>query len=247
MALLEVRDLVKRFGGIAAVTNVSFDLDEGETLGLIGPNGAGKTALINLISGFYAGAQGSIRFAGLEILNRPIHEIARAGVARTFQNIRLFGRMSVLENVMVASKAEAIRPLRSFLRINHDAEIASAMDYLRLVNLAEKADHRASSLAYGEARRLEIARALAGRPRLLVMDEPAAGMNERESEELVELIRICRTRVDAVLLIEHDIALVRSLSTRLVAMDNGSKIADGAPAAVLADPAVRKAYVGDVE
>jgi branched-chain amino acid transport system ATP-binding protein len=247
VALLEVRDLVKRFGGIAAVTNVSFDLDEGEILGLVGPNGAGKTALINLISGFYAGAQGSIRFAGQEILNRPIHVIARAGVARTFQNIRLFGRMSVLENVMVASKAEAVRPLRSFLRINHDAEIAKAAEYLRLVNLAEKADHRASSLAYGEARRLEIARALAGRPRLLVMDEPAAGMNERESEELAALIRICRTKVEAILLIEHDIALVRTLSTRLVAMDNGSKIADGAPGIVLADPAVRKAYVGDVE
>jgi len=247
VALLEIRDLVKQFGGITAVNSVSFDLDAGETLGLIGPNGAGKTALINLLSGFYSGAQGSIRFAGQEILNRPIQEIARAGVARTFQNIRLFGRMTVLENVMVAAKADAMRPLRSFLRLRHGAEIDRAMAHLRLTGLAAKADQRASSLAYGEARRLEIARALAGQPRLLVMDEPAAGMNERESEELVELIRVCRTRVDAVLLIEHDIALVRALSTRLVAMDNGAKIADGPPDAVLTDAAVRKAYLGDEE
>lgn len=247
MALLEVRDLLKRFGGITAVSGVSFDLDTGETLGLIGPNGAGKTALINLVSGFYAGAQGSIRFNGQEILNRPIQEIARAGIARTFQNIKLFGRMTVLENVMVASKADAMHPLRSFFRLRHGAQVDRAMEYLRLTNLAAKADQRANSLAYGEARRLEIARALAGEPRLLVMDEPAAGMNERESEELVELIRVCRTRVDAVLLIEHDIALVRALSTRLVAMDNGAKIADGLPDAVLADEGVRKAYIGDDE
>lgn len=245
MPLLAIENLRKRFGGVLAVDGVSFAVDEGSVVGLIGPNGAGKTALINLVTGFYRGGEGSILLDGRQLLNRPVHVVARQGVARTFQNIRLFGRLTVLENVLVARRAGGRYGLRSLLGRTSRSDRAAAWSLLRMAGLESKADTAASALAYGDARRLEIARALAGEPRLLVMDEPAAGMNEWESEALTRVIAGLRGRVSAILLIEHDIALVRALCDRLVVMENGRLIAHGGVEEVLASRAVRQAYLGD--
>jgi len=244
VALLSIRNLSKSFGGIKAVNDVSFDIAGGTVVGLIGPNGAGKTALINLISGFYTDATGSIILDGEEILNRSIHRIARRGISRTFQNIRLIPRLTVLENVLLAFQEDTLRPLRSFFKLDHRVAAKRALDYLEFVGLRHRADHLAGTLAYGEARRLEIVRGLARHPKLLVMDEPAAGMNEAETAELIELIRSCRSHVSSILLIEHDITMVRTLSDGLIAMNDGAKIAEGPPEIVLNDPAVRAAYMG---
>ena len=251
-AVLEVRSLRKHFGGVKAIDGVDLDLFEGEILGIIGPNGAGKTALINTITGFYRATEGSIRFRGTDITTLPLYQIGRLGIARTFQNIRLFRRMTVLENVMVANKTFSTRPLRSIWSAiipgaQRRMAIDEAMEFIELMGLARKADDRADSLAYGEARRLEIARALAGRPQMLLLDEPAAGMNESETAQLVEDIRIARPRVKAIALIEHDMSLIRALSDRIVALDYGRKIAEGSPDAVLSHPEVRRAYLGDDE
>lgn len=248
--VLEVRSLRKNFGGVKAIDGIDLDLFQSEILGIIGPNGAGKTALINTITGFYRATEGSIRFCGTEITHLPLHRIGRLGIARTFQNIRLFRRMTVLENVMVANKTFAVKPLRSVLATlipgpRRRAAIDEAMEFITLMGLSAKANHRADSLAYGEARRLEIARALAGRPMMLLLDEPAAGMNETETAQLVEDIRIARPRVQAIALIEHDMSLIRALSDRIIALDYGRKIADGPPESVLSHPDVRRAYLGD--
>lgn len=251
-AVLEVRSLRKVFGGVKAIDGIDLDLFEGEILGIIGPNGAGKTALINTITGFYRATEGSIRFRGVDITSLPLHQIGRLGIARTFQNIRLFRRMTVLENVMVANKTFSVTPLRSVLSVwlpggRRRAAVDEAMEFVTLMGLAAKADHRADSLAYGEARRLEIARALAGRPQMLLLDEPAAGMNETETAQLVEDIRTARPRVKAIALIEHDMSLIRALSDRIIALDYGRKIAEGSPESVLSHPDVRRAYLGDDE
>ena len=244
MPLLAIDHLCKRFGGVLAVDDVSFDVAEKS---IVGPNGAGKTALINLVTGFYAGGDGRVTLDGRELLNRPVHVVARCGVARTFQNIRLFGRMTVLENVLVARCSATRHPLLSALVRTSAVDRAAAWSLLEMAGLQAQADVTAGALAYGDARRLEIARALAGEPRLLVMDEPAAGMNEWESEALTRVIAGVRNRVAAILLIEHDIALVRALCDRLVVMENGRLIAQGAVGEVLASPEVRRAYLGDGE
>ena len=243
--VLSVTALSKHFGGVRALDGLDLQVRRGEILGIVGPNGAGKTALINTITGFYRATSGQIVLNGTEITSLPLHRIGRLGVGRTFQNIRLFKRMSVLENVLVAYKAHATHIFRSFFRSGSNrAEQAQAFQWLELLQLADKANQPAASLSYGDARRLEIARALAGNPRLLLLDEPAAGMNESETRQLVSDIQVLRHKVDAIMLIEHDMDLIRKLSDRLVAMDYGKKIAEGAPAEVLRHPEVLKAYLG---
>ena len=246
--VLEVAAISKQFDGLRAVDGVSFAVKNGEILGIIGPNGAGKTVLINLISGFYPATSGRVRLSGEEVTSLPLHEIGRRGIARTFQNIRLFRRMTVLENVLVADPAHVRRPARAFLAFGRQrAEIARAARYLELMGLGARANHLAGTLPYGEARRLEIARALATEPKLLLLDEPAAGMNEEETAELVEDVRRARGSVAAIVLIEHDMSLIQALSDRVIAMDYGRVMAEGSPAAVLADPNVQRAYLGEEE
>jgi len=245
-AVLEVQQLQKVFGGIKALDGIDLKVFEGQILGLIGPNGAGKTALLNTITGFYRANGGSIRLKGQEISHLPLYEIGRLGIGRTFQNIRLFKRMSVLENVLVANKAHAARPLFSLLdRQWRRRGREQALALLDMFQLADKANSSAASLSYGDSRRLEIARALAGNPDLLLLDEPAAGMNDAETEQLVEDITRVRQSVRAMVLIEHDMSLIRNLSDHIVAMDYGRKIAEGNAQTVLEHPDVRRAYLGD--
>jgi ABC-type branched-subunit amino acid transport system ATPase component len=246
--VLSVRGLSKHFGGVKAVDGIDIHVANGELLGVIGPNGAGKTALINTITGFYRATAGQIELKGREISHLPMHQIGRLGIGRSFQNIRLFKRMTVLENVLVAFKAFSGSPVRSFFRVGTPkADIATAMHWLEQLQLADRADALAASLAYGDARRLEIARALAGSPHLLLLDEPAAGMNEAETEQLIRDIQKIRSHVPSILLIEHDMGLIRALSDRIVAMDYGKKIAEGSALAVLEHPEVLRAYLGTEE
>lgn len=243
--LLEVSELVLRFGGVTALNGINLQLSNNEILGIIGPNGAGKTALVNCITGFYTPTQGSIEFAGVDITSLPIFERSRLGIARTFQNIRLFKRMTVLENVVVAERNWVSRPLAS-LRHPMESKVFRdrGMELLEIFGLTSRADELAGSLSYGESRRLEIARALATDPKLLILDEPSAGMNERESAELIADIRSNLDRLGAVIVIEHDIAFIRTLSDRVVAIDYGRKIAEGTAEQVFKDPMVVEAYLG---
>ncbi len=244
---LSLTNVCKRFGGVTALDGVSFDVAHGELLGLVGPNGAGKSVLVNVVSGFYPLTTGSILVDGRDVTYAPPHHFGRLGIARTFQNIRLFKRMSVLENVLVAFPRHVRSPFGSILRWNRRAEIDHALALLSQMRLVEKADQSAGSLAYGEARRLEIARALATEPKLLLLDEPAAGMNDRETDELRADISDLRSMLDAIVLIEHNVEFLRGLSDRLVVLDYGRMIADGVPDIVLKIPAVVEAYLGAAE
>lgn len=244
--LLVIQHLFKSFGGIHAIQDFSLEVHAGELVGIIGPNGAGKTALLNTITGFYRASAGQVFFDQTEITNASIHDIALLGVGRTFQNIRLFKRMSVLENVMVARKHFFRRPfLQLFNRAEREAQLERAMQCLAMLNLTDKVNRSAASLSYGEARRLEIARALTGEPKILLLDEPAAGMNETETNELIEDIQLIRSKVSSIVLIEHDMNLIRALSDRVVAMDFGLKICEGPAHEVLSHPEVMSAYLGE--
>ena len=242
MPLLAAQGLTKRFGGLAALSDVSLDIMPGEVLGVVGPNGAGKSVLINLITQFYAATAGTLRFDGRDVTQASALALSRRGVARTFQNIRLFKRMTVLENVLVADPWTSRAPFLSVFA--RRKRLDGACELLDLMRLTDLADDSAATLSYGAARRLEIARALASEPKLLLLDEPAAGMNEEETGALVLDIGRARARVEAILLVEHDMSLIRALSSRLIALIAGQKVAEGAVADVLAHPDVVEAYLG---
>ena len=251
MPLLEVRDLTVHFGGLAAVNEVTFDVEAGEVLGLIGPNGAGKTTCFNLITGLLRPDKGRVAFQGRDITAVPPHVIARQGLMRTFQKTSLFPRLSVLENVMIGQQARlAPRVWPALLRTpGHRREMAAvrqrAGEVLAFLEMAPLRDAPAASLAYGDQRRLAIAIALAGRPALLLLDEPAAGMTPAESRRLMDLIGQIRAGGVTVLLVEHDMKVVMGICERIVVLDYGRKIAEGKPQEIRRDPEVIRVYLGE--
>ncbi len=252
--VLEVREITRRFGGLVAVNQVSFAVQEHEIFGLIGPNGAGKTTLFNLITGLIPPSGGQLIYEGEEITKLRPHRIAAKGIARTFQNLRLFGNLSALENVAIAhhihNKTGVLQGVLGLPRsvAQERRTLSKAIELLELVGLAQRAEQKARNFAYGEQRRLEIARALALQPKLLLLDEPAAGMNPNEKGALSELIRQIRSSFNlTVLLIEHHVPLVMGLCDRIAVLDFGQLIALGEPETVKNDPAVIEAYLGDEE
>ena len=250
--LLEVRDLSMRFGGLLAVDGVSLSVPEKQVVSIIGPNGAGKTTVFNCLTGFYRPTGGQILLRGEPIQGQPGHKIARRGVVRTFQNVRLFRDMTVVENLLVAQHRHLNTSLLAGLfktggfRRDERAALDFATEWLDRVRLTEVANRVAGTLAYGQQRRLEIARCMMTRPSLLMLDEPAAGLNPRETEELEALLSQLRQEHSiTVLLIEHDMRLVMSVSDHIYVINQGRPLADGPPAAVRENPAVIKAYLGE--
>ena len=249
-ALLQATGITMRFGGLNALNDVSFEIRPGEILGLIGPNGAGKTTMFNVLTGVYQATAGTLTFDGTSLLGMDRYKITRRGIGRTFQNIRLFPEMTALENVLVGYEAHsrtgaisAILGLPAQRREEREGRVR-AMELLRFMGIADRAGEAARNLPYGYQRRLEIARALATQPKLLCLDEPAAGFNPAEKVELMGLIRAIRDQGYTVLLIEHDMNLVMGVTDRIVVLDFGRKIAEGTPAEIRANPAVIAAYLG---
>ena len=249
-AILRVHGLTKQFGGLTAVDNVSFDIRRGEIFALIGPNGAGKTTLFNCVTGLFPPTYGEVLFNGQDITGFKPHQAAKLGIARTFQNIRLFDYMSVLDNVLVGRhtrlKSQLWDALLKTPRERHEEVQARerARELLRFVGLERHAENYARNLPYGQQRRLEIARALATEPSILLLDEPAAGFTPQEKVELSGLIHQIRDREITVFLIEHDMRLVMGISERIVVLDHGEKIAEGVPEQVRSNPRVVEAYLG---
>ncbi len=248
--ILNLKDLTIKFGGVTALNNVNLELKEGEILALIGPNGAGKTTVFNLITGVYKPTSGNVFLNDLAIDGKKRHHITKLGIARTFQNIRLFGDMTTLENVITASDVRnKVGLVGSMLgtprsRREEKASVAKAHEILKFIGIDEYADRLAKNLPYGVQRRLEIARALGTEPKILLLDEPAAGFNPQEKVELAATIKKIRDAGYTILLIEHDMSLIMGISDRVAVLDFGQKIADDLPSVVQNDPQVIAAYLG---
>ena len=250
--LLQLENVTIRFGGLTAVAAVDLQIGAGELVGLIGPNGAGKTTLFNLITGVYQPTEGSISFAGMPTAKLKAHQLARRGIARTFLNIRLFASLSVFDNVRAATQLHRTRGIRDALlrgksfRRGEEQNAMHVMELLEIFQLGKFRDEPAKSLSYGDQRRLEIVRALATKPKLLLLDEPAAGMNSTEKVELTRLIRFIKEKFQiSILLVEHDMPLVMKICERIAVLDYGIKIAEGKPAEIRKNPKVIAAYLGE--